>query len=372
MDLALFHHLNGTALPGWLETGLARAGDIQWLLPWIFAAVLVSAIRGGVRWRVTLAVAALAVGACDRLNHHVVKEVFRRPRPCVAVAGVELREQRCPASFGFPSSHVSNTAAALGVVAIEYPVAAPAGLVAAALVGLSRIRGGVHYPGDVAGGLVFGFGVAAAVVWLGSRIPSAFAPRDGGRLVFAAALATSVVLVVLISSGRWRRWPSGTAPANEVLADLRSPEARTRIDASAWLREHCGGLPASSVSGLLPALADAEPQVRFAVAKSLGCLDPRAVESVGALAPILEDPVVGVREAAGWSLGRMGAPALSAVAAALADPDPHVRLSALHALNVMGAEARPASDGVERLLSDPDPRVHLEALATLQALRGAG
>jgi undecaprenyl-diphosphatase len=121
-----------------------RAGADASLLRWAFGAVLLS-----------ICSFFLADALADML-----KPVFGRARPCQTVQGLRLLV-RCPRSFSMPSGHaISSFAAAtalfylpryvLPLLARWYP------LMLAALVALSRIYLGVHYPSDVIVGAILG------------------------------------------------------------------------------------------------------------------------------------------------------------------------------------------------------------------------
>jgi undecaprenyl-diphosphatase len=107
-----------------------------------------------------LAVAALGGEALDQ----ILKLCFHRPRPEAFFGLMD------PSTYSFPSGHALTATCFYGALAAllaarTRPLAAKAGLWAlaaalAALIGLSRVYLGVHYPSDVLAGY------AAAVVWL--------------------------------------------------------------------------------------------------------------------------------------------------------------------------------------------------------------
>jgi len=112
----------------------------------------------------------------------ILKKVTARPRPYQALEDSRLLIAE-PSGTSWPSSHPAVLVTFVTVAARDLGAgpASRAGLSAlAGLVGMSRMYLGVHYPSDVAGGLLLGRGVAD--LWstlVSSRVvphPSADAP----------------------------------------------------------------------------------------------------------------------------------------------------------------------------------------------------
>lgn len=98
---------------------------------------------------------ALAAFSIELPLYKLVKHVVRRSRPCGALCPVEPRT-RVMDRFSFPSGHTAGAFLMATVVGSFFPFIAAAFFVWAALVGLSRIYLGVHYPTDVLAGMVVG------------------------------------------------------------------------------------------------------------------------------------------------------------------------------------------------------------------------
>ena len=99
-----------------------------------------------------------------------MKGVFRRPRPydTFGPGGSRLLIGK-PRGTSWPSSHPAVLLAFLTVAGRELdlgPAVRAASLGLAGAVGLSRVALGVHFPSDVAGGLLMGRAVGLA--WPGS------------------------------------------------------------------------------------------------------------------------------------------------------------------------------------------------------------
>lgn len=138
-----------------------------------------------------LLLAVLAVGLADSTASGLMKPLFHRVRPCFALDGVRLLIDQSR-SWSFASSHAANSAAVASIMWVYFWRGATvdrvftAVMIAYALmVAFSRIYIGVHYPGDVLGGIVIGIASAGIVytlsAWFVKRyVHGAALRRNGG------------------------------------------------------------------------------------------------------------------------------------------------------------------------------------------------
>lgn len=105
------------------------------------------------------------LGAWTLALSHVVVQVAKRtatrPRPA-AREGLSWHVPS-PDEFSFPSGHACAAMAVAVAYAYAFPVLAWTVLPLAVLVGMSRVRLGVHYPGDVVAGQLLALGTGVLV-----------------------------------------------------------------------------------------------------------------------------------------------------------------------------------------------------------------
>jgi undecaprenyl-diphosphatase len=99
-----------------------------------------------------------------------------RRRPEEALDGIDVLVTT-PSTASFPSGHAATSFAAAIVLAVALPALAPAFLGLAALVGLSRLYVGVHFPLDVLAGAALGAAVATALLLLARTLRRSRQPR---------------------------------------------------------------------------------------------------------------------------------------------------------------------------------------------------
>jgi len=98
--------------------------------------------------------------------NHLVKDMVRHPRPDPALLmHADLALRNMPKSFSFPSGHAQGAMTFFGSVAILFRsrLLRVMCISMIILVSFSRLYLGVHFPGDVVGGLVLGALVVLAI-----------------------------------------------------------------------------------------------------------------------------------------------------------------------------------------------------------------
>ena len=152
-------------------------------------AVLIGLLIWQFGWRrglvYTLALFA-AAGLSDWLSSGIIKELVCRPRPThePALEGlVHIVNGYSGGQYGFVSSHAANTMSVALLFSLIWQQKNSHGwwlMLYVALNCYSRMYLGVHYPGDILGGLIVGSVIAALVYMVLRYADVAGARRFGG------------------------------------------------------------------------------------------------------------------------------------------------------------------------------------------------
>lgn len=194
LDVTDFAH----STPAWVQSAFEFWTEYGLL---VFGALFIA-----VWWRsrgardprtVALAVLAPFVTALAYVASELVKSSVDEERPCRAVAGAAASLIKCPATgdWSFPSNHATIAGAAAVALALAVRGLVLLTLPLALLMAFSRVFVGVHYPHDVAMGLLLGASLAALAA-----------------LAFTGP-ATRVVAAVRASGGRTAVLLTGPDPA---------------------------------------------------------------------------------------------------------------------------------------------------------------
>lgn len=90
-----------------------------------------------------------------KYSYTAIKLLVQRPRPFQTLSDVRLILGP-HGGYSFPSGHSTVSFCLAAVIAMRYPKARYPVFIAAALVALSRVYVGVHYPSDILVGAFFG------------------------------------------------------------------------------------------------------------------------------------------------------------------------------------------------------------------------
>lgn len=181
-DQELFKLLNG-----------AHNGPLDFIMPWIsnkyiwiplYAFLLYGFIKHSRYpwWQVMLSIAIL-ITLSDQIASGILKPNVARLRPCYepALEGMVHLLKGCGGSYGFASSHASNSFAVafLSLFLLRPKWSWVKWLILwASIIAYSRVYLGVHYPGDVLVGGIIGW-LSALIVSIGLKKLNKTSSKNG-------------------------------------------------------------------------------------------------------------------------------------------------------------------------------------------------
>ncbi|ALV50534.1 hypothetical protein ASR50_14690 [Streptomyces sp. 4F] len=203
VDSGLYRDITDHAhdAPAWLRH-TAEIGTEAGLLVFValFALGWWRARRSDTRAFAIAALAPLAT-AVAYVCSEILKSVVAEERPCRAVAGAAPSLAECPpyGDWSFPSNHATIAGASAATLVLVRRTLVRLTVPLALLAAFSRVFVGVHYPHDVAAGLLLGAAVALTVVAL------------------ATGPATRLAATVRGSTAPVARWITGPGPQATAL-----------------------------------------------------------------------------------------------------------------------------------------------------------
>ncbi len=159
LDTALFQLINRGWENSFFDVFMPFMSDLKnftYVLALLGGWTLWKERKGGL---VFLIFIALTLAITDSFSSRLLKEWVGRIRPCQILPDVRLLTD-CNASYSFPSSHAVNIFAAAYFLAQPFRRLSAVFYAIAAVVGVSRVYIGIHYPLDALGGAAIGLLIA--------------------------------------------------------------------------------------------------------------------------------------------------------------------------------------------------------------------
>ena len=164
-DQALFGAINSLAGRSSVLDHLAVFGArylIFMIVLLAFCLVFVSRVAAQRRLNLKIVIGAALSAGWGYLIDLLIAALVNRPRPFTIGLGHDIYSTMISSS-SFPSRHTTIAFALATMVFLGHKKFGAALLILAALVGLSRVFVGVHYPVDIIAGMLIGAGVAYLV-----------------------------------------------------------------------------------------------------------------------------------------------------------------------------------------------------------------
>jgi len=168
IDLALFRLINGSLSNPVFDFVMPIITEQNyWGIPLVIIG-LAGLIFGDKRTKFIILGGALAVVIGDVISSRFLKPVIGQLRPCKVLEDINLLVG-CGGRYSFPSGHAMGTMAMAIWFGRFFEKWKVYFVIFAVTVSISRVYVGKHWPFDVIGGMLFGFGIAFLFLKLWER-----------------------------------------------------------------------------------------------------------------------------------------------------------------------------------------------------------
>ena len=130
-----------------------------WAIP-VIIGIIILAFKGGNRARIAIGLTLIATGLSDLTVVEVIKPAIARLRPSHTLGDTINILIGKGGKYGFVSAHAANIFCATTILSYFYDQWKRPLFFLALSVSISRVYVGVHYPGDVLFGGLYGYGMA--------------------------------------------------------------------------------------------------------------------------------------------------------------------------------------------------------------------
>lgn len=174
-DRLLFIKLNAFHHPQLNSAMVILSGQLIWIPMIVFFCWQALRQIGKKQTGLFLLFLALALIASDVTASYLIKNIVNRLRPCreeELKALINLFGQKCGGKFGFVSSHAANSMALISFSISSLKLGRWSWLLwlLPLVVSYSRIYLGVHYPGDIIGGMIVGLWWGLIISWCFNKL----------------------------------------------------------------------------------------------------------------------------------------------------------------------------------------------------------
>ena len=130
-----------------------------WAIP-VLMGLFILLFRGGNRARIAVGIVLISTGITDLTVVEVIKPAISRLRPSHVLSDTINILIGKGGKYGFVSAHAANIFCATTILSYFYEQWKKPLIFLAILVSISRVYVGVHYPGDIIFGGLYGYGIA--------------------------------------------------------------------------------------------------------------------------------------------------------------------------------------------------------------------